>query len=270
MSGPGGPKKQTALRLAPPQPYPVPTSARRRRQHQSLRGCHPPACVTAPSAPVGHPRPPVPTLPPKMGEKHDPIPPSRPLPTYSSPSPSSSRGPGADRRRQLELGDGGGQPSRYPPASRGSLTGAGSAAGRSPPQGSQTSRKSDGEAELRNRSREPFYIGSRATGNQGRKNPNHGEHNFRRSGARGARPLPSTSGRRSRLARFLPTRSPETWGGARSAPARGLGGGPGGRGQGTGKAGAGIGSGSGSDCPRAGGEAVGVRPQTTPGMGQRL
>ncbi|KAK1333300.1 hypothetical protein QTO34_006841 [Cnephaeus nilssonii] len=61
--------------------------------------------------------------------------------------------------------------------------------------GSQTSRKSEGDAEASNRWREPFYSGSIATGNPARKNPNHGEHNFRRSGARGARLLPSTSGR---------------------------------------------------------------------------
>lgn len=51
------------------------------------------------------------------------------------------------------------------------------------------------------------------------------EHNFRHPGARGARPRPSTSGRRTLLARFFPTLTRKTSRGVTTAPARRLGGG---------------------------------------------
>lgn len=163
VSRPGGPEKRTAP-PRPPQPHPVRTSGRRRQQHQCLRGRHPPpACMTAPRAPVGpHPQ-----------SQHSPLRWEKSTIHLTQQAPSNLQAPQPLQRPRPRPRGGLPPPSRYPAAPRWSLTAAGSAAGHSPPQGSQTSRTSDGGAKARNRPREPFYMGSAATGNQDRKNPNH-------------------------------------------------------------------------------------------------
>uniref|UniRef100_A0A667GCT6 Integrin beta-1-binding protein 1 n=1 Tax=Lynx canadensis TaxID=61383 RepID=A0A667GCT6_LYNCA len=109
--------------------------------------------------------------------------------------------------------------------SRWSLTGVGSAAGHFPQQESQTSRKSEGEAGLRIRSRSLSKLEAEPRGTTGRRSPSI-------QSTTSGPPAPATLSSSPRLPvgetgtrGSSPQRSPETWGGVSSAPARRLGGG---------------------------------------------
>lgn len=190
-----------------------------------------------------------------LNKKQTPIQPSRPLPIGSSPNPFSRRGSAGNCGLRAACGGRlawgatgeANHPALLAPQPRGCI-----APLSGPLQGSDQQLVT---LLCRNRRhlRSVEATPGRGTGrgslsklearrNQRRKNLIHRGHNFRDPGSRDRRLLPSTSGRRPGLARFLPTPGPGTWGRAELRLREPSEAGPGGRGQGSGRAGAGIGT----------------------------